>query len=155
MLTVRPCTVKRAQAYVSEHHRHLPRVQGGMWAVRVLDQDGRIAGVAIVGNPARLLAEEGVLCVLRVATDGTRNACSALLGACARMARAQGATSLVTYTLIEEPGTSLRAAGWVEDGTTAGGTHNRPSRKRSAPVQGGPKRRWWAPWSDRLRVEVE
>ena len=110
-LYLRPCTIRRAKQWVKEHHRRLKDIQGAMWAIRVLRGED-VVGVAMVGNPARLLAEEGCLCVLRVAVlEEQPNACSMLYGACARAARAMGATSLVTYTHLDEPGTSLRAAG--------------------------------------------
>nr|WP_216624795.1 XF1762 family protein [Paenibacillus foliorum] len=50
--------------------------------------------------------------VIRCCTDGTKNAASKLYAAAWHAARAMGYRRLVTYTLIEEPGTSLRAAGW-------------------------------------------
>ena len=58
-------------------------------------------------------------------------------------------TWLVTYTHLDEPGTSLRAPGWLDDGLTSGGEHDRPSRRRKAAVDPLPKRRWLAPWSAR------
>ena len=42
--------------------------------------------------------------VLRVATDGTPNACSALLGAAARAAKALGYLRIQTYPLPDEGG---------------------------------------------------
>jgi hypothetical protein len=50
--------------------------------------------------------------VTRVATDGTKNACSALYGAAWRAAKALGYHRLVTYTQEGESGASLRGAGW-------------------------------------------
>lgn len=147
-LVVRPCTVKRGMAWCRETHRRLPRLQGAMWCIRVM-RDGEMVGVALVGHPARLLAERGVLCVLRVAVrEGEPNACSKLYGACSRAARAMGATDLVTYTHADEPGTSLRASGWIDGGMTSGGEHSRPSRPRRPAICADPKRRWWAPWGE-------
>lgn len=80
--------------------------------------------------------------ITRVATDGTPNACSAIYGALCRAGRALGYTEAWTYTLPEEPGTSLRAAGFTDMGLTAGGEHNRPARPRKAAVRPEPKRRW-------------
>jgi hypothetical protein len=51
--------------------------------------------------------------VSRVATDGCPNACSFLYGAAARAASALGYEVIQTYILASEPGTSLKAAGWV------------------------------------------
>ncbi|MCP4549499.1 MAG: hypothetical protein GY835_23840 [bacterium] len=150
-LHLRPCTVKRAKRWVYDHHRHLKKLQGAMWAVAVYDGE-ELAGVAAVGHPARKLAEQGKLCVLRVAVaEGVPNACSMLLGACSRAARAMGATDLVTYTLQDEPGTSLRAAGWIDGGLTDGGEYDRPSRYRQPALFPEPKRRWWAPWGERAK----
>lgn len=73
--------------------------------------DGRLVGVAVAGRPvARALADGLTVEVTRVCTDGTRNACSALLGASRRVALVLGYQRGITYTLASEPGTSLRAA---------------------------------------------
>ena len=150
-LHLRPWTMKRADsiAFVAETHRKLPKVQGGMWCVSVRAGD-EIVGVAIVGWPSQeqTTREADHLRVLRLSVrDGHKNACSMLYGACWRAARAMGCTSMDTFTHLEEPGTSLRAAGWIEDGVTAGGEHSRASRPRKAAVDARPKRRWWAPGS--------
>jgi hypothetical protein len=80
--------------------------------------------------------------VTRVATDGARNACSALYGASRRVARALGYDRLLTFTLASEPGTSLRAAGWVFVRETRGGSWSRTRRARTPPAVKAPKRRW-------------
>ena len=126
-LHLRPWTVKRtdALAFVRDVHRRLPKVQGAMWCISARDDSGAIVGVALVGHPSRMQTthEMDHLRVLRVAVkEGNRNACSMLYGACWRAARAMGVTSMDTFTHLDEPGTSLRAAGWVEDGTTRGGS---------------------------------
>lgn len=58
--------------------------------------------------------------VSRLATDGTRNACSILYAAAARACDAMGFDSIQTYTLPEEGGASLRAAGWTCEGEAGG-----------------------------------
>jgi hypothetical protein len=68
--------------------------------------------------------------VTRVCTDGTRNACSILYGACWRAARALGYRRLVTYTLAHESGASLRAVGWRLIGQAGGGSWSRAARPR-------------------------
>lgn len=145
-LHLRPWTVKRAHAlaFVADVHRKLPKVQGAMWCVSVR-QGADIVGVALVGLPSQeqTTDELDMLSVLRVAVrDDVRgvgrhanSACSMLYGACWRAARAMGATSLVTYTHLDEPGTSLRAAGWLDGGLTDGGTHDRPKRRRAPPYR--------------------
>jgi hypothetical protein len=149
-LRLRPWSVKRAKPFVEKVHRKLPEIQGAMWAVSIR-LGGDVVGAALVGHPARLLAEDdATLCVLRVAViEGTKNGCSMLYGACSRAARAMGCDNLVTYTHQDEPGTSLRASGWVYGGLTTGGDHSRPSRPRKPALFPEPKHRWWAPWSKR------
>jgi hypothetical protein len=63
-------------------------------------------------------------------TDGTFNACSALYSAAARAARAMGYEAIQTYILADEPGTSLKASGWILDHETKGGLWDTPSRPR-------------------------
>lgn len=90
-----------------------------------------IVGVAIVGRPvARTLDDGWTLEVTRVATDGTKNACSALYASAWRAARAMGYQRLITYTLPSEGGASLRAAGWRTVHRTKGGNWNTPARPR-------------------------
>lgn len=61
-------------------------------------------------------------------TDGTRNACSMLYSACARAAEAMGFYWIQTFILENEPGTSLKAAGWEFIAESRGGDWNQPSR---------------------------
>lgn len=70
--------------------------------------------------------------VTRLCTDGTKDACSFLYGACARAAFALGYERIGTYILATESGTSVRAAGWRMIGKTRGGHWDRPSRARDA-----------------------
>lgn len=165
-LRVRPWTVKRADAlaFVASTHRRRKKIQGAMWCVSAR-LDNEIVGVALVGWPARKHSSDDLdtLCVLRVAvkpdpddsTKGIKNVCSMLYGACWKAARAMGAESMVTFTDLDEPGTSLIAAGWIEDGITSGGEWDRPSRKRGPAVNAEPKRRWWAPGSARAPKKQE
>lgn len=130
-LSLVPLTLKDARHFVDEVHRHHPAPQGGLFAVG-LAYDGDIVGCAIVGRPvARHMADGWTAEVTRVAvTEGVKNGCSKLYGACWRAARALGWRRLITYTLEEEPGTSLRAAGWKVVGETKAEGWDRPSRPR-------------------------
>jgi hypothetical protein len=111
-LTLMPCHLAEANAFVAAHHRHHGRVVGAKFALAAA-VEGRIVGVAIVGRPvARGLQDGFTVEITRVATDGTPNACSFLYSAARRAAMALGYRRVVTYTLASEPGTSLRAAGW-------------------------------------------
>lgn len=155
-LTHRPATVKEALRWCKSVHRRLPKLQGARWAVAV-ERDGAMVGFALVGSPARLLDDGVTLAVTRVAvlegdeseTNGHKGACSILYAACARAARDMGALDLLTYIHADEPGKSLRGAGWIKDveHVSRGGEHSRPSRPRAAALDPLPKVRWLAPWS--------
>jgi hypothetical protein len=144
VLTIASCTVKHAIRYVREHHRHLPRVQGGLFAVRVVDCEGVTHGVAIAGNPPRVWQGTGRFTITRAATDETRNANSMLYRALCRAAKQLGYDEAWTYTLPEESGVSLRAAGFIDMGLTDGGEWDRPSRRRRPAHRAERKRRWVA-----------
>lgn len=159
-----PMTIKAATKVVAKVHRRKKKLTGALWAVQVRCE-GRLAGVAVVGRPvARMLQGEGdFLCerleVVRVAVvESTPNGCSMLYGACSRAARGMGALSLHTYTRHDEPGTTLRAAGWVRDENErgdpllfGGGQGDRPARPRPHREDDAPRHRWWAQWSKRPR----
>lgn len=141
-LRVVPCTQRQAKAYVAQYHRHHQPPQGGLFALACLD-DERLCGVVIVGRPVARRLDDGLTAeVTRCCTDGTRNACSILYGRARRAAFALGFRRVVTYTLPDEGGASLRAAGWECAGAAGGGSWNVPSRPRidQAPTQ--EKLRW-------------
>ena len=121
MLQIVPCTIQDAKAYVRQHHRHLQPPLSGLYALAVADGD-RICGVAIVGRPISIVLQDGWTAeVTRVATDGTKNACSKLYAAAWRAARAIGYRKIITYNLPEEGGASLRAAGYRTVAEVRGG----------------------------------
>ena len=126
-------TVTRDQAvdFIRRLHRHARRPQGYRFAVGVTSA-GELVGVATAGRPvARALDDGHTIEVTRVCTDGTPHACSMLYGACWRAAKALGYHRAITYTLTTEPGTSLRAAGWIRVAELPARTGwNMPSRPR-------------------------
>jgi len=108
----------------------------------VLDADGRLHGVAIVGRPVSRHLDDGLTAeVTRLCTDGLPNACSFLYSACVRIARDMGYEKIITYILASENGASLRASGWqAVEGLRGGGNWNVPSRPRADSTNIGPKR---------------
>jgi hypothetical protein len=93
--------------------------------------DEKVVAVAIVGRPVARRLQDGWTCELtRLASDGTRNACSFLYGRAWRAARALGWRRMITYTLASEDGASLKAAGFKLIGTTPGRSWSVPSRPR-------------------------
>lgn len=155
-LSVRPCAIKSARAWCANFHRRLPRNNDALWAiVAVRGTPPQPVGVAIVGRPCRMWDDGRRLQVHRVAVlegdaapSGNKGACSILYGACARAARGMGASDLITYTNLDEPGTTMRASGWIYDGLTDDEAEwSRPSRPRPRALFAGSKQRWLAPWS--------
>jgi hypothetical protein len=119
-----------ANAFVIAHHRHHGKVVGHVFSLgAAINMD--IVGVAIVGRPVSRMRDDGkTLEVTRLCTDGTRNACSFLYGACARAAFALGYKRIGTYILASESGATLSAAGWRLIGETKGGSWGRSCRPR-------------------------
>lgn len=126
-----PITLKEANRFILDHHRHHFPPQGALFAIGAAVEDRRICGVAVVGRPVSRMLQDGFTCeVTRLSSDGTKNVCSMLYAASWRAARAMGYRRLVTYILDTEPGTSLRAAGWKLIGEAGGGSWSRKSRPR-------------------------
>lgn len=136
-------TLKAANEYVAERHRHHKPSTGHKFSIGLMD-DNKLIGVAICGRPVARGSDDGfTLEVNRLCTDGSENACSKLYGACARIAKEMGYKKIQTYILDSEPGISLKASGWVMEATTAGGqwkyTGGKP-RRTDQPIE--PKQRW-------------
>jgi hypothetical protein len=130
-LELQPIEWREACDFIREHHRHHKPPRGWKFGVAVNDGE-KVVGIAIVGRPVSRHFQNGWtlevtrLCVI----EGHPNAASKLWGACWRAARALGYRRLVSYTLPQEGGVSLRAAGWREIGLAGGGSWSRPSRPR-------------------------
>ena len=130
-LRVAPVTIRAAKGFIEAHHRHHRAPAGAIFAV-ALAREGELVGVAMVGRPvARVLADGATAEVTRVCVlPDHPNACSMLYGAARRAVRAMGYRRLITYTLPEEGGASLRASGWRCVGEAGGGTWSRRGRER-------------------------
>jgi len=125
-----PINFDEACEFVKQYHRHHKPPTGHKYSIALSDGE-KIIGVVMVGRPvARRLDNGMTLEVNRLATDGTKNACSKLYAAAWRAAKAMGYKLLITYILDSEPGTSLKAAGWKEIGRAGGLSWNVKSRPR-------------------------
>lgn len=132
----------QANAYVKAYHRHSKPVQGYKFAVGIMDGD-ELRGVAIAGRPvARMLDDGRTIEILRVCTDGIRNGCTRLYGACCRAAAALGYQLAVTYTLEAEGGASLRASGFMPVAQVKDRQWGRASRPREERDLIGDRIRW-------------
>lgn len=139
---VRVIPYRLACMAVNRIHRHHRAPQGHKFSIGLFDR-GQLLGVAVVGRPvSRHLDDKKTLEVTRMATTGHPNACSTLYAAAAREARIRRFARLITYTLASEPGTSLVAAGFTDDGVRGGGSWSRPvasasTRRRSCSSAAG------------------
>lgn len=84
-LTLTPVTLRQAQAFVNEHHRHNIAPRGHKFSIG-LEKDGILIGVCIVGRPIARCSDDGKTAeVLRVCVlEGNPNANSKLYGAAVR-----------------------------------------------------------------------
>ena len=128
LLDIRPITLKGANAWISDHHRHSGQSRGHKFSLALWDrEDDVMVGAAIVGRPIQRNLDDGrALEVLRVAVfpEGhplhRKGACSALYGAACRAAFAMGYVAVYTYTLRTETGRSLHGAGFVREAEVRG-----------------------------------
>lgn len=90
MLRLRPISLRDANEYVRQHHRHHKPVAGHKFSIGC-EADGELVGVIIAGRPVSRYLDDGfTLEVTRLCTNGAKNACSFLYGAAARAAAAMG-----------------------------------------------------------------
>ncbi len=146
LFRVVPLTLAAANAFVARHHRHHKPVVGHRFSIGAVDTVlDELRGVAIVGRPvARGFPPYSTAEVNRLCTDGTNHVCSFLYGAAARAAREMGFEKIITYTLPEEGGASLRASGWTRVALTSGGEWGCRARTRVT-ENSAPKWRWEKP----------
>lgn len=140
-----PVSLAQANEHVAAWHRHNEPVVQAIFRVGVADDQDVLRAVAIVENPkARGNADGGTVEITRLASDGTRNACSMLYGACARAAFALGYRRVITYIQADEPGSSVRAAGFrLVASRPARKGWNAPSRPRSDKTYRSVQRQLW------------
>lgn len=137
-----PITLKTANQFVSNYHRHHKPSIGHKFSIGLNDNDDLI-GVAILGRPVARGSDDGfTIEVARLCTNGTKNACSMLYQAAARASKELGYKKIQTYILEVESGTSLKASGWKMEAITAGGRwdHTHGFRNNQHPLE--PKQRW-------------
>ena len=119
-LEIRPITFNVACQFVSMHHRHHKPSVGCKFCIGVFDGE-RMVGCAVCGRPVSRHLDNGLtLEITRLCTDGTKNACSMLYGACCRVAKAMGYKKAITYILKSENGSSLRASNFKCEGEAGG-----------------------------------
>lgn len=155
MLVACPITLREGNAFIARHHRHRKPARGCKFVAAAVDTRRQVyCGVAIVGRPnSRVIQQrEPLTCeITRLCTDGTRNACSFLCGMVRRVAFVLGYRRVITYTRTDEPGVSLRAAGYSLECNEEGSpvihksrSWSCPSRPRTDPADDVDKYLWEA-----------
>ena len=141
-LDIRPTTLKTANEFVNQYHRHHKATTGHKFSIGLFNNE-EMVGCAICGRPVSRHLDDGMtleinrLCV----KEGVRNGCSMLYGACVRIAKAMGYKQVITYTLESEGGASLKASNFICDGQ-AGGKIWTGQRNRNNGVPQEMKTRW-------------
>ena len=139
-----PITIKAANRLVRLWHRHARPAIGGLFAVAVRRSGAsEPCGVAIVGRPCRRLQDGWTAEITRLATDGTPNACSFLIGRVRRVLQVLGYRRLTTVSRTDESGASLRGAGLGDPTPVRSGTWDRPSRRRCTRPDSAQRRLRW------------
>lgn len=142
-MRIGPITFKVAKGYITKVHRHhIPSV-GCKFAIGLYNETNSLLGVCVAGRPvARAVDHTKVIEITRLATDGSKNACSMLYGAACRIAKEMGYERMITYTLPAEGGASLRASGWQFVGEAGGGSWSCKSRNREDKHPTAVKHKW-------------
>jgi hypothetical protein len=136
-------TLKTANELVASLHRHHKPCVGHRFSLGCYDGE-KLVGAAIVGRPvAREVDQYRVAEVNRLVTDGSKNVCSFLYAACARVCKEMGFEKIQTYILDSEPGITLKAAGWQFAAATSGGDWNHGARKDRRTDQPMVKKQRW------------
>ena len=128
-----PIKQREAKAFIKKHHRHhLPPV-GSIFQLAVA-RGAELVGVAIIGRPVSRMLDDGfTLEVTRLCTldsPASKHAASKLYALAWSIASQMGYTRLITYTMKDETGVSLVAAGWRTLYQTEGRSWSVPSRPR-------------------------
>lgn len=109
-----PLTLKKANEFVTEYHRHNKKTQGCKFCLGVFI-DSKLEAVCITGRPvARKLDDGFTLEITRLCTrqNGIKNLCSILYSRCWKIWKLMGGKRIITYTLESENGASLKASGF-------------------------------------------
>lgn len=144
MIVAKPISLQDANDYVNTFHRHHPAVYRDKYRIAAFDTTKCvIVGVVQVGRPVSRVLDDGkTLEVVRLCTDGTKNACSFLYSRAARIAKEMGYERIITYILESESGHSLKSSGWKFDHIAKGHKWSCPSRPRNTKAPECDKQMW-------------
>lgn len=141
IMEIRPITFREASNFIAKYHRHHKPTVGHKFSIGLYVNDTLI-GCAVCGRPVSRYYDDGFTCEInRLCTDGTKNACSKLYGACCRIAKEMGYRKIITYILESESGSSLKASNFICEGK-AGGVKWTGTRDKGQSIPHEMKTRW-------------
>ena len=143
--TIIPVRMNIANDFILRHHRHNKPVdhRSHRFSIGIIS-DQKLIGVAIAGLPIARKNDDGLtLEIMRVCVlEGYPNANSMLYARMKRIALLMGYKRIITYTLKDESGSSLRAVKAIPHEIKTG-RWSRPARPRTDQlVTFVPKIRW-------------
>lgn len=119
-MEIRPITFATACDFINKFHRHHRAPQGCKFNIGLFEDD-EMVGCAVCGRPVSRKLDDGFTCeITRVCTNGIKNGCSKLYGACCRIAKEMGYKKIITYILESENGASLKASNFICEGQAGG-----------------------------------
>lgn len=140
-MEIRPITLRQASEFINQYHRHHKATVGCKFAIGLYEND-EIVGCAVCGRPVSRYLDDGLTCEInRVCTNGIKNGCSKLYGACCRIAKEMGYKKIITYILKSENGASLKASNFICEGE-AGKPYWTGVRNRGQNIPHEMKTRW-------------
>lgn len=128
--------------FVNKYHTHNKATVGHIYSLG-LWKNSSLIGVAVCGRPTGRHLDNGETieiyrnCVKR----GNPNACSMLYGASVRMAKKKNFKRVVTFTLMSETGSSVKAANFILEAENVGGK-NWTGKRKYVCKSNELKRRW-------------
>jgi hypothetical protein len=139
----RPINREVAKKFINEHHRHNTGPVADRFRIGLFEDDTLI-GVGVAGNPIACKQMDGdTIEITRVCVlDDRQNACSQIYARMKRIAQLMGYKRIITYTLDNESGASLKAIGAIIDHKVAKGNWLNRQNRRYQEVTDIPKQMW-------------
>lgn len=141
-MVIRPITYKAAKEFINANHRHHNASIGCKFCIGLFE-DNVMIGCAMCGRPVSRYLDNGLtLEINRLCTNGRKNACSMLYGACCRIAKEMGYEKVITYILQSENGASLKASNFKCEGLAGGVNWTGKRNKQNTKTPKELKTRW-------------
>ena len=142
-MNVKPISFKDACKFITLNHRHHKAPQGHKFSIALHDGD-IVVGVIIAGRPVSRHQDNGLTlevtrCCVRPAY---KNGVSKLYSAACRIAKEMGYERVISYTLTEESGISMRASNFQLSKISRGGSWSTVKRQRVDKHPTGEKYLW-------------